>query len=34
MIASANDNKNGKHPAMAMETMRAYTAYFYDNDSR
>lgn len=34
MIASASDNVPSGHPAVALETMRAYTAYFYDNDSR
>lgn len=34
MIASAADNIPFGYPAMAMETMRAYTAYFYDNDPR
>ena len=33
MIASASDLDSG-HPAVAMETMRAYTAYFRDYDSR
>lgn len=34
MIASAKDNVPSGHPAVALETMRAYTAYFYDNDAR
>jgi hypothetical protein len=34
MIASANDNVPSGHPAVALETMRGYTAYFYDNDPR
>lgn len=34
MIASASDNTPAGHPALAMETMRSYTAYFYDNDPR
>ena len=33
MIASANDLKSGK-PAVALETMRNYTAFFFDNDKR
>ena len=33
MIASAKDVKSGK-PAVALETMRNYTAFFYDYDER
>ena len=33
MIASASD-LSSKKPAVVMETMRNYTAYFYDNDQR
>lgn len=33
MISSASDLSSG-HPAIAMETMRAYTAFFQDGDSR
>lgn len=34
MIGSANDNVPGGHPALVMETMRGYTAFFTDNDTR
>ena len=34
MITSAKDNVPSGHPAVALETMRAYTAFFYDNDPR
>ena len=33
MIASAKDLSSG-HPAVALETMRGYTAYFRDGDKR
>ena len=33
MVASAKDNKGGK-PALVMETMRDYTAFFHDYDAR
>ena len=33
MISSASDVESGQ-PAVAMETMRGYTAYFRDNDPR
>lgn len=33
MIGSAKDVYSG-HPAMAIETMRDYSAFFYDNDTR
>ena len=33
MIASASDVPSG-HPAVALETMRNYTAFIYDNDPR
>jgi hypothetical protein len=34
MFTSAKDNVPSGHPAVALETMRGYTAYFYDNDPR
>ena len=33
MIASASDLNSGR-PAIVLETMRGYTAFIYDNDSR
>lgn len=33
MIASASD-LNENHPALVLETMRGYTAYILDHDSR
>lgn len=34
MVASSSDNIPFGYPAIAMETMRGYTAYFHDNDPR
>jgi hypothetical protein len=34
MVTSAKDNIQGRYPAVVMETMRGYTAYFYDHDRR
>ena len=35
MIASAVDiSEKNPHPAVAVETMAGYTAYFYENDTR
>jgi predicted choloylglycine hydrolase len=34
MITSGRDNIEGKYPAIVMETMRGYTAYFYEHDKR
>lgn len=33
MIASISD-LNQNHPALVLETMRGYTAYIFDHDSR
>jgi hypothetical protein len=33
MLASASDLSSG-HPAVALETMKGFTAFFYDNDPR